>query len=162
MYLDDIVHKTVAKHAIKLDLVILQNILQTSTWTILGQETVVWPINASSNKANQVIVRQIFHLQSSMKSKLWGVDPTVYQIVNFTTLHVTSNSSLFQDVIHMILRFFCHSFICALITRAFVFSRRETNQDNYQSSRWEVRTAYTEAIYDITEAHYCILRWLSL
>ena len=60
--LDDVVHQTVAEHPVQLNLVVLQNVLQTAARTIFRQQRAVRRCNASSDETHQMVVSQVFHL----------------------------------------------------------------------------------------------------
>ena len=62
--LDDVVHETVAEHPVELDLLVLENVLQTALGTVLGEDGLVRRLDTHADKPHQVVVMQILHLET--------------------------------------------------------------------------------------------------
>jgi hypothetical protein len=55
-------HEAVSKHPVQFELLIFQNVLKTSFWTVLCQQTCMRWVNTGPKKAYQVVVVKVPHL----------------------------------------------------------------------------------------------------
>ena len=63
--LDDVMHEAVAEHPVELDLLVLQDVLQTALGTVLGKDGLVRSLHTHADKAHQVVVVQVLHLSTN-------------------------------------------------------------------------------------------------